>query len=216
MTILSIVYHEPDWIETKKCIEATGLPVHYVERSPGGIGSLTEAINRGVKEVNDEVIWIVTNCTFEKEVPFILEKNLGENDIIHPHFNSDHQHLREGHGIQEVPFVEFTAAMIRKSKWLGLDEKFPYWGQDLDYSYRVWKNGGNVLCDYTTTIGHTYIRNSKYHPVTIRRRQLRRLSDMATRKALEKKYGEEWRGIVFPKTPEQIGRFYEQVKKLIQ
>ena len=49
ITIVSIVYHEPEWIETKKCIEACGVPVVYVERSPPGVGSLAEAINRGFK-----------------------------------------------------------------------------------------------------------------------------------------------------------------------
>lgn len=217
--IISIVYLEPEWIETKRCIDKSGFPVHYVERKPMGVGYLAEAINRGFRESNAiqyQYAWIVTNITFAPGVPGRLLKSMDRYDVIHPAFNSDHIHERpDGSGVvKPVPFVEFTAAMVRAEvfKDYPLDENLPYWGHDLDHGYRMWQNGYKVGVDHGCIIGHTYIRNKESHPITVQRKRLRKLTDYKTRLHLEKKYGKEWREIIFPKTEKQIGRFYEQVK----
>src|ERR1041385_2610206 len=101
VAIVAIRYLEPDWEQTKECLvaavdlnrqgwEATKgclvaavdlnrqgdsgespLPIHYIDRSPPGTGSLAEAINRGFIELLTDhrspitdYIWFVTNITF--------------------------------------------------------------------------------------------------------------------------------------------------------
>lgn len=206
MTILAIRYIEPSYAETERCIEATGLPVVYVDRRPAGIGSLAEAINRGVSQIDDELIWIVTNVTFAPDVPQRLVNNIGNAAAIHPTFTSDHPFLRVGEGIKPVPFVEFTAPLIRKSMWIPLDEHCPYWGMDLDHGYQCWEKGYGVLCDHTTSISHVYIRNSHKHPVTRRRLLARRNTDAKTKEHLQRKYGEKWRDVLNHKSKD-IGEF---------
>lgn len=230
MIILSIVYHEPEWLETSKCIQSTGLPVHYVERNPKGVGSLSEAINRGIKElqsIGDQYIWIVTNITFEKDLPLLLmgEACKYEYDVLHPKFESDHIHMRGNNHLitmmpTRAPFVEFTAALCTLKSMVDypLDESMPYWGMDLDHGYRLNKAGIRIGVSNQFEIGHTYIRyNAKQKPnkYTKERLRRRRMTDESTRKALQEKYGKEWRDIVFPKTPEEIGAFYEKVKQKI-
>lgn len=213
LSIVAIKYLEPEYKETVKCINDTGLPVIWVDRNPAGIGSLAEAINRGVKQATTDYVWIVTNITFFSDVPKRLLQHIGEADVIHPVFKSDHKHLREGKGIGVIPFCEFTAAMVRRSTWMELDEQMPYMGHDLDYGYRVWKSGGKILCDYTTPIGHVYIRNAPFNKYRAKRLQARRETNHSTKSALKRKYGEEWKEITWYKTERQIGEFYEQVKQ---
>lgn len=227
MIILSIVYHEPSWQETKKCIEATGLPVHYVERNPKGVGSLAEAINRGVREISraypkGQYIFIVTNNTFDPELPLELKFSMPDYMVaIQPAFDSDHIHERpNGSGlVKEAPFIEFTCLVARPDILLKypLDERLPYWGHDIDVCYRLRKDGYEIGVHHGFTIGHTYIRHNlkNGNRFTKRRYELRKKTDASTRRALERKYGHEWRDIIFPKTPEQIGAFYEQVKQKI-
>lgn len=218
LIILSIIYHEPEWQQTKQCIEATGLPVHYVERKPKGVGSLSEAINRGIKEIEGyEYVWIVTNITFPPATP---EKLLSAGyDAIHPAFNSDHAHQRPDgtEAVKDVPFIEFTSAMVKMDimKRFPLDEAMPYWGMDLDFSYRLHVSGYKVGVHMGATIGHTYIRNKKLLPVTYQRLLKRRQTNHQTKRRLKEKYGQAWRSVVFPKTEQDIGRFYEQVKQVI-
>ncbi len=220
--IISIVYHESEWLKTKRCIEATGLPMHYVERNPKGVGSLSEAINRGFNQsdaLNHQYAFIVTNITFEPDLPARLADSIGNHAAIHPAFDSDHIHERpDGSGlVKPVPFIEFTAAFVDTEifQYYPLDEKMPYWGMDLDFSYRLWQDGYTVGVDHGATIGHTYIRNAKPDRYTVQRKAARKATNNSTREALRKKYGNEWRNIVFPKTEQQIGAFYEQVKQKI-
>lgn len=215
LSIVAIRYLEPEYQETVKCIEATGLPVTYIDRNPAGIGSLAEAINRGVKEAKTRYVWVVTNITFEPKVFFELLYCIStyQADAVHPQFDSDHAHIRTGSGIQEVPFIEFTAAMIDREKWIGLDEACPYWGHDLIHGYEVHKRGGKILVDHTVRVEHTYNRNLKPHPVTLKRKAARKAADPATRRYLEQKYGREWRGIIFPKNEKDIVNFYRNVGK---
>lgn len=215
MQIVAIKYCEPEYQETINCIKKTGIDVIWVDRNPEGVGSLAEAINRGVKQATADFVWIVTNVTFDDSVPFKLLKNIGKADAIHPTFDSDHKHIREGKGVQEAPFIEFTAAFINRAKWIGLDENCPYWGHDLIHGYEVHKNGGSILVDYTTKVEHVYIRNKSRNHYTDRRKASRLNSNNHTRDYLKTKYGQNWREVIFPKTEKDIVKFYAQVKSHI-
>lgn len=221
--IIAIKYLEPEWKQTDWCIKSTGYDVHYVDRIPAGTGSLAEAINRGFSESNAleyEYAWIVTNIVFQETVlPRLIGcMNATRWAVIHPSFSSDHIHERtDGSGkVKIAPFVEFTGAIVRTDifKDFPLDEDLPYWGHDLDHGYRMWQAGHKVGVDHGSIIGHVYLRNNKgMHPITLQRKQMRRDTDQQTREALQAKYGQQWRDIVFPKTPKQIGDFYNQVKE---
>lgn len=223
--IIAIVYLEPEWQETKSCIEATGLPTYYVQRNPAGKGSLSEAINRGFLEAEAteyDYAWIITNITFDKDVPFKLANNMKISGLaaIHPSFESDHIHQRPDNSnqVKIAPFIEFTAAMVRTDLFAKhmLDVHMPYWGHDLDWGYRMCKYGSFIAVDHSCSIGHIYIRhNDKGHPITAERLALRKATNKQTKRRLIKKYGAEWRDIVFPKTEQQIGAFYDQVKEKI-
>jgi 3-deoxy-D-manno-octulosonate 8-phosphate phosphatase (KDO 8-P phosphatase) len=191
IAIIAIEYLEPYFEQTRECIKATGLPVYYIARNPKGVGSLAEAINRGVAEHKDkyDLLWIVTNITFNPDVPKILASHIGDAAIIHPSFKSDHGFMFGGHGVKKVPFVEFTAPMIRTNKWAALDESMPYWGHDVDHGLRV----KSCLVDYGCSVDHVYIRNAQPHPVTQRRLAIRRSYDMSTKKHLLAKHGANWK-----------------------
>ena len=144
LCIIAIKYEEPEYQQTVDCIKSAGYPFIFIDRKPSGIGSLAEAINRGInlgKEqgTNFRYFWIVTNITFAQDVPakLLAQISIIGAAAIHPQFASDHKHIREGQGVKSVPFVEFTAAMIDIEQWQPLDEKMPYWGHDLDHGYRV-------------------------------------------------------------------------------
>lgn len=224
--IISVVYLEPEWIETKRCIDATGLPVYYVERRPKGVGSLAEAINRGFIESNAkqyDYAWIITNITFSPEVlPRLIKSMDSFSDakcaVLHPAFPSDHIHERpDGSGmVKAVPFVEFTSAIVRTEvfKDFPLDENMPYWGHDPDHGLRMWQNGYAVAVDHGVSIGHTYIRNnSKGHNITKKRLELRRSTDDSTKEALAKKYGSDWRWM-FPRDQKAIKNYFEKLKSI--
>lgn len=229
VAILSVRYEEPTWQETKLCIEATGLPVHYVDRKPKGFGSLAEAINRGFAEMDKsgiEYVWIVTNIVFE---PSVIEKLLSSIKVnaecgpvaaICPAYASDHSHLcpDEPESVKDVPFIEFTCPLvsIEAMSELPLDNAMPYWGHDLDWSYRAQMAGYRLLINMRAQITHEYIRyNFKKHQVTMKRYRSRRMMDRATSNALAIKYGTQWRDVIYPKTDKQIGAFYEEVKNKV-
>ena len=217
LCIIAIKYEEPEYQQTVDCIKSAGYPFIFIDRKPSGIGSLAEAINRGVnfgKEQGKDFryFWIITNITFTPDVPAKLLQTIKEHKAaaVHPQFASDHKHIREGQGVKSVPFVEFTAAMIDIEQWQPLDEKMPYWGHDLDHGYRVNQAGGTILVDHTVTIDHVYIRNAKRHPITMKRLEMRRATDRLTSERLKEKYGAKWREIMYAKTEKQIGHFYKQ------
>ena len=109
--ILSIIYLEPEWQQTKTCIEATGLPVVYIDRK--GVGSLSKAINEGAQLCKGfDYTWIVTNVLFDNFGALELIKEARNWAAIHPTFASDHLHIRHGKGVTEVPFIEFTAPIV--------------------------------------------------------------------------------------------------------
>lgn len=213
--IVSIIYEEPEWQETKRCIEATGLPVVYVDRK--GTGSLAKAINEGFKQAcrfyEFSYVWFVTNITFDPIVPKVLIEDLDMNGraAVHPSLDSDHIFAQKFYAkeVKDVPFVEFTAPMVIANvfKKYPLNEAMPYWGHDIDWCARLRADGHTVAVDYDISINHVYIRNSKTHQATLNRRQLRAKSDNATRKELERIYGADWRKKIFPSTEAEIKNY---------
>jgi hypothetical protein len=211
-TIVAIKYLEPTYHNTVTCIKACSLPVIWIDRNPEGVGSLSAAINLGMRHVTTEFAWIVTNIEFGAEVPRRLLRNIGDAACIHPAFRSDHPFLKRGIGVKPVPFVEMTAPMVRTADWIGLDENCPYWGMDLDYGARMWEKGKMLLCDYTTRVNHSYIRHSTQYPVTIERRAARKSTDEQTHQYLISKYGRKYKEVLHYRE-EDIGKFVRQVAK---
>lgn len=212
VVVVAVVYTEPEYAETVRCLDDTGLEVVWIGR--GGIGSLAAAINKGVTEARvryahrwgERLLWVVTNVTFPPELPGRLARLLmldPEIAILHPAFlECDHEHGRpDGSGVVRlVPFVEFTCPMVRAEvlERFPLDEDMPYFGHDLDFGYRVREEGWAVAVDDgAPAIGHTYIRKvEKPHPVTVKRRALRKGWEKSTEGALRAKYGPQWREVL--------------------
>lgn len=200
--IVAVEYEEPEYTETRAAIENTGQDVVWVDRD--GIGSLARAYNEGFREAQRRgagMVWFLSNITFGPDVLPRLVGSLAENPeyaAIQPPYDSDHAFLRpNGSGkVESVPYVEFTCPLVRANVFarFPLDERMPYWGHDLDWGFRVrqagWKVGVDQGCE---SIGHTYIRHVQNPlPVTKKRHALRHASNRATRKALIRKYGNNW------------------------
>ena len=248
LLIISIVYLEPEWQETFKCLKALegNHPVYYVERKPKGIGSLAEAINRGFRESRAfpdyEYVWFVTNVTFPPDTANRLLKEMDQRgiDVLHPAFDSDHLHMRGTneyknfspfdkskmpiseqysnpffHDVVCVPFVEFTAAMVRADVFnaFPLDESMPYWGHDPDHGVRLWRKGFTTAVHKKVRVNHVYIRNNKNkHLITAKRLQLRRAADAPTKAALRRKYGANWHWM-FPRDQTAYDAYWELIAK---
>lgn len=209
--IKAINYSEADYAGTISSLIACKVPFSYVNRNPEGYGSLAEVINRAMSEATADLVWVITNITFTPNIPEALARNIGDAHIIHPAFKSDHPHMNIGSQVQQVPFVEFTAAMIDRKAFMGLDENMPYIGHDLDYGYRCHKAELKILVDYELRIGHQYIRKAKFHPIREKRKEMRKRANEPTKRALIAKYGEEWAGIDWFKSEKEIGYFYNSV-----
>lgn len=213
VAIIAIIYEEPEWQETRKCLDKIQCLKLYVDRQ--GTGSLAAAYNKGYRDlmayaaannIQIDYVWFVSNPTF---LPGTMERLVSAMDstgyaAIHPAFNSDHKHLRpvpelkEANVKREVPYIEFTAPIVRADVFakFPLDEQMPYWGHDLDWSYRVRKDGYILAVHSGVRIEHTYIRNSKPHPVTQRRHQLRKQTNAATTAHLVELYGADWQTVL--------------------
>jgi GT2 family glycosyltransferase len=207
VVVIAIVYREPDYATTHKCLqqlEKDGIKVIYVERSPEGIGSLAEAINRPFKDgtlaKQYEFAFIVTNIIFD---PLDFNSMLwcmreSRFAAISPTFHSDHKHVRptgKEKGLREVPFVEFTCLMVRTDVMTDilLDERMPYWGHDLDFGHRARKAGHKIGVLEGVYIVHEYIRNNdRRHELTQKRWLRRRATNEQTRSRLIEKYGIQW------------------------
>ena len=198
--IISVIYKEPEWKETEKLIDAIpDVPAFFVDRD--GTGSLARAINAGFDKWGKDFkfVWFITNIVFK---PDCLKNLLAEIQngwaALTPAFKSDHKLCRPGDEVREVPFVEFTAPIVRSDVFINfpLDEKMPYWGHDLDWGYRVRQSGYKLGCLSTETIDHIYIRNAKDHPVTKARWNLRKRFNMSTGIALRNKYGKDYKKVL--------------------
>jgi GT2 family glycosyltransferase len=210
--ILSVVYYEPEWIQT--CTDlannAQGYPVFFVDRK--GTGSLAHAFNSGFKTYQlweFDYVWMLTNIRFGPNCLEPLEQALEMRPpiaAISPTFDSDHAHHRPKRGsdtndiiVRDVPFVEFTCPLVRSSvfKHDWLDENMPYSGHDLDWGHRMRMVGLKLGVHPGVKIEHKYIRHSKSrHPATIERARLRAAAEEPTKRALAAKYGPDWFDVV--------------------
>jgi len=193
--IVAVEYHEPEYKKTVDSISSVDVPVVFIDRN--GTGSLAEAYNKGFKQIKEpcEYVWFVSNISFGRGVLKSLLEAIGDYAAIQPSYMSDHISLQPGKGIEEVPFVEFTCPLVRYDVFekFPLDENMPYWGHDLDWGHRIREAGFKLACHKEVQIGHTYIRHGMKYRVTRERARLRKESNASTTKALENKYGKDWK-----------------------
>lgn len=172
----------------------------YVDRQ--GVGSMAKAFNEALRKLPScDYVWWITNVEFERGVKDKLIDVLNKCEkacAVHPKFNSDHPHIRFGSG--KVPFIEFTAPMFKLEYLLDVgeaDEDMPYWGFDLDWSYRANSKGYDMHVCNDAKVDHTYNRHMLHtHPVTQARALLREYYDDETVIALINKYGEGWKTVL--------------------
>jgi hypothetical protein len=217
-------YHEKGWTEaTVKCLIDSGFEesnIVYADRQ--GVGNMSKAFNEAFFNTLENAegahspylplmpyIWFLTNVTFPEQMPAsLLELIKSDEDIaaVHPAFDSDHPHIRNTYGVnREVPFIEWTAPLVDSLAFFQclLDEKMPYWGMDLDWSYLVQEIGGHTLAvDGRYRLGHTYLRfNDSQEEVTRKRLELRKTFDKPTEERLIEKYGNDWMAKLWPTHP---------------
>ena len=201
-------YEEPGWTEqTIACCEAAGI-TKIVIADRDGVGNMSKAFNRAAIEIYKarlpKFIWFLTNVTFTPDVPLALMAAFDDKTAaVHPCHDSDHAHLKTcGHTPQEVPFIEFTAPMFRTEaleKIGGAEEAMPYWGMDLDWSYRAKQAGYNLKVSLAR-VQHVYLRHQKAkHPISTFREQLRAYHHKLTEEALVQKYGPKWEQTLWPR-----------------
>ena len=203
-----------------KCVRQSTLQKSVLSTARGGVGSMSAAFNRGMRHIAPDIkyTWMITNVTFDPAMFLHLVDVMEQNPkcaAIHPSFISDHPHIRPtGRSeVREVPYIEWTAPMVRMEAWaeIGqLDEEMPYWGMDLDWSYRAKLTGWKLLVSDVYALNHTYLRAcSGEHEVTRRRRVERAKYDVSTEKRLHGKWGDDWMRLLWPNHPRAgRGRIY--------
>lgn len=214
VAILSMIYHEPEWLHTVGAIAkyCPVFPTYFAERH--GVLGLSQAFNDAF-EANHlkhfDYVWFLTNLSFSgpllQEMLGVLysmpDKERKKVAAIHPAFKSDHQHLRPRMpgDVLEVPFVEFTAPLVNAEVFAGLklDPAMPYTGHDIDWGYQARKMGLRLL-SYTpkeSETQHSYLRHSgSPHPATAERKRRRQEAETATCLRLRNKYGDNWRDLL--------------------
>lgn len=213
VTPIVLEYLEPGWHDqTMQCLLNSGFKQESIlQVGREGVGSMSAAFNRvfegvyGFDLITTPYVWFVTNVTFDKHVPAFLAAALDEYPNIaamHPKFISDHPHIRHAKGRDYVPFVEWTAPMIRVDalRDVGLlDEKLPYWGQDVDWSHRAKLKGWELMADGFSIVNHVYLRHTQNPaPITQVRGALRNIYNQGTENRLIEKYGADWRKLLCP------------------
>jgi len=198
--IVALEYLEPEYEQTRKCIEETGLNVLYVSRD--GVGNMSRAFNSVIEKRPLEYIdyiWFITNITFANDTPLKLAECLEDNDYaaVHPAMNSsDHIHMHKGNQPHnEVPFVELTAPMFRAKDWVKymFDEKLPYYYMDLDICHRMRLNGLTLGLCSEAEVSHIYLRNAKTkHPISRIRAELRNYHTPGSYQHMTEKWGNGW------------------------
>ncbi len=207
--IVAVEYSEPDYKNTVACLDKIKCLKNSVQRKPVGTGSLAEAYNLGFDTVYTykgkelDYVWFVSNIQFDENAFTKLVDAMDATGYaaIHPAFESDHLFLRPdgSNTVKEVPYVEFTAPIVRADVFakITLDENMPYWGHDLDWSYRVKQLGYKVGVHHGVLLQHKYIRQQKdLHHITRKRYEMRKQSNEATTAALIKKYGHNWQEVL--------------------
>ena len=208
-------YKEPGWTDaTMDCAKAAGVPYVVLYRKDG-IGPMSSIFNQGMDLDGEidlavcqaEFVWHLTNVTFAPDMPAkLLAKFDDRTAAVHPAFVSDHPHMRKGWDKPTVPFVEWTAPMVRRAAWdkIGpLDERLPYWGMDISWSYRARQLGWRLKVATDAPLGHTYLRDVKAdeHPVTTARRAERDKSNRATEQRLIELHGDDYLATIWPTHP---------------
>lgn len=206
--IILLKYEEPEWLETVKCAFNTDCPIIIADRS--GCGNMAKAYNDAFIQnlptiLKYKYVWFVSNITFNRGVfDSLVHAMRAGFDCVHPCFKSDHLHLNhnafsnDGPMI-EVPFVEFTAPMIKVDLFnqFHLDDNMPFVGHDLDWSHRVREYGVKLYVDNRAFIDHSYLRhNAKGSDITEIRKMIRKSWEPHTTKALVDKYGPDWRNVL--------------------
>jgi hypothetical protein len=202
MRILIVVleYLEPDWLQTLKCVQDTGLPYELVSRD--GVGNMSRAYNSIVNKEAD-YYWFVSNVTFSPQMPFMLAMACEERGWagIHPAMrSSDHKfQWPNGNEPKETPFIEWTAPMVNAEIFRDnlLDEMLPYYYMDLDWCHRVKPN--KVGVHHGQVVEHTYLRNKQEHPIGQLRKQLRNYWTPISQRHMIHKYGKDWQQKLWPK-----------------
>lgn len=217
VAVIQLEYLETGWTaRTFDCCRADGLEVVAVARREG-VGSMSAAFNRAARDViakakanqkgAPEFIWFVTNITFNPGTAQALVDAFDETTAaVHPQFASDHPHIAAPKGIQEVPFVEWTAPMIRLSalEKIGLlDEDMPYVGMDLDWSYRAKESGWKLRATHRAVVQHTYLRFNAPEEISKIRERLRSLYAYSTEQKIIQKYGQNWKAKLWETHPEK-------------
>ena len=207
---LILRYDEPGWTKaTIDCVRQSALHKSILCTSRGGVGAMSAAFNRGMRHIAPDVkyTWMITNVTFNPAMFLHLVDVMEQNPkcaAIHPAFMSDHPHIRPTNKreVREVPYIEWTAPMVRMEAWnaIGeLDEQMPYWGMDLDWSYRAKQAGWNLLVSDVYLLKHTYLRAcSECFDVTRRRALVRAKHDVSTENRLREKWGDDWMRKLWP------------------
>lgn len=206
--IIAVAYLEPSWKATQDCLLRCDNRVIIVDRE--GVGSLAGAYNHAFNKYSKgyEYVWFVSNVTFKPGLVNELEQAMEawpDYAAIHPiMMTSDHPHMRSSLYLKSkldkcvlvrpVPFVEFTAPMVRVDVFekMQLDESMPYMGHDLDWGYRIREAGYKIGVHHGVSVEHSYIRHSPDHPITRARHSNRKAMDQLTKARLVEKYGPQW------------------------
>jgi len=202
MRILIVVleYLEPDWLQTLKCVQDTGLPYELVSRD--GVGNMSRAYNSIINKEAD-YYWFVSNVTFSPQMPYMLAMACEEKGwaAIHPAMrSSDHKfQWPNGNEPKETPFIEWTAPMVNAEIFRDnlLDEMLPYYYMDLDWCHRV--KPKNVGVHHGQVVEHTYLRNKQEHPIGQLRKQLRNYWTPISQRHMVQKWGKDWQHKLWPK-----------------
>jgi hypothetical protein len=216
IVIIALKYEEPEYQETIKCIEATGLPVIWANRD--GVGNYSRAFNEAFKHgvvwmpnaldafmipIDFKYTWMISNITFAPDIPFKLAEVLDKMtnvSAVHPAMpGSDHRH--QWPNIDPcptiVPFIEWTAPMVRTDAFrsVKLNEELAYYYMDLDWCYRISRvhKLGNVAVAHHAVIGHTYLRSARQHLVSKIRSQLRDWWTPRSQREMARIYGPGWK-----------------------
>lgn len=203
--IVLLEYLEPEFTQTLKCVEDTGLPYEVVSRD--GVGNMSRAYNSILMDVSwqADYLWFVSNVTFDKEMPYKLAETLEKTGWagVHPAMStSDHRfQWKNGDVPRETPFIEWTAPMVNAELFSHepLDEMLPYYYMDLDWCHRMREQGHKVGVDHRVEVNHVYLRNKKEHPIGQIRKQLRNYWTPISQNHMVNKYGKDWQNKLWPK-----------------
>lgn len=201
--LVAIVLHYKEQDITAKaiqCLYASGYEGPFVYAKRDGVGRMSRAFNIAYQEAidryNPEYVWFITNVTFGGNTMIELLGGLEVDPkcaAIQPSMpTSDHEFLRSrNHGtVEKVPFVEWTAPMIRTKALYDvglLYESMGYVHFDMEWCWRAMGAGYHVCVDFSCAIDHQYLyRNhtSNFWTRTRKEMRLRTLNESAQALAL--------------------------------